>query len=195
MLDRRWKLPSNIHDQKPNVINQCAKVCKSWHTKVSHLLHLCEEHEPEPHEWPMSTTMKELRVFQMPWTSSNIELSKLPLYCKTIVVCAIFLYAGHSLRNILLHEGKYEIHYKGQLRGEHYRMLIWAIWWHNHLALEKAILDLFMDIVNDVNMVHWMVGKVQGRSINNFTQAVNACVCFIGHNNQGNLEPKPSFNV
>ncbi len=74
-------------------------------------------------------------------------------------------------------------------------MLIWAIWRHNHLALEKAILDLLVDVVNNVNMVHWMVGKAQGRSINNFTQVIDACVCFIEHNNHENLEPKPSFNV
>jgi hypothetical protein len=40
-----------------------------------------------------------------------------------------------------------------------------------------------------------MVGKAQGRSINNFTQVIDACVCFIEHNNHENLEPKPSFNV
>jgi hypothetical protein len=72
-------------------------------------------------------------------------------------------------------------------------MFIWAIWRHNHSALEKAIIDLLMDVVNDVNIVHWMVGKAQGRSINNFIRVVDACICFIEHNNRGNLEPKPTL--
>jgi hypothetical protein len=58
--------------------------------QVSHLLHLCEEHELEPHERPMSTTTKEPWMLQMPWTSFEINLKLHPFVVKQLLYVPFF---------------------------------------------------------------------------------------------------------
>ncbi len=41
-----------------------------------------------------------------------------------------------------IQEKKYDVDYESQFQGEHYHVLVWAIWQHNCLHTEKPLLEL-----------------------------------------------------
>jgi len=85
------------------------------------------------------------------------------------------LHNGHALGNVQLHEGRYGVDCPGQIRGERYRILLWAIWHRNPSDMHKAMPEL-KDITRDEELARWMGLKALGRSITNFTRLVDACI-------------------
>jgi hypothetical protein len=85
------------------------------------------------------------------------------------------LHNGEALGNVPLHEGRYGVDCPGQIRGERYRILLWAIWRRNPSNMHKAMPEL-RNITRDEKLVQWMGLKVLGQSITNFTRLVNACI-------------------
>jgi hypothetical protein len=55
---------------------------------------------------------------------------------------------GHALGNVPLHERRYGVDCPGQIRGERYWILLWAIWRRNPLDVHKAMPEL-MNITRD----------------------------------------------
>jgi hypothetical protein len=53
-----------------------------------------------------------------------------------------------TLGNVSLQEEKYGVNYESQFQGEHYHVLVWAIWRHIYLHVEKTLPEL-KDISND----------------------------------------------
>ncbi|CAM6062103.1 unnamed protein product [Sphagnum tenellum] len=85
------------------------------------------------------------------------------------------LHNGQALGNVQLHEGRYGADCPGQIRGERYRILLWAIWRRNPSDMRKAMPKL-KDITRDEELARWMGQKALGRSITNFTRLVDACI-------------------
>jgi len=82
---------------------------------------------------------------------------------------------GQVLGNVPLHEGRYNVDCLGQIRGERYRILFWAIWHHNPSDVRKAMPEL-MNITRDKELAQWMALKAFGRSVTNFAWLADACI-------------------
>jgi len=74
------------------------------------------------------------------------------------------LHNGQALGNVPLHEGRYGVDCPGEMWGEWYRILLWAIWHCNSSDMHKAMLEL-KNITNDEKLARWMGLKALGRSI------------------------------
>ncbi len=92
------------------------------------------------------------------------------------------LHNGQVLGNVPLHEGRYGIDCPGQIRGERYQILLWAIWRRNPSDMQKAMPEL-KNIARDEELARWMGLKASGRSITNFTQLVDACIGMLEQDN------------
>jgi hypothetical protein len=46
------------------------------------------------------------------------------------------------LGNVPLHEGRYDVDCLGQIQGEQYQILLWAIWCCHPSDMHKAMLEL-----------------------------------------------------
>jgi hypothetical protein len=97
------------------------------------------------------------------------------------------LHNGQALGNVQLHEGRYGVDCPGQIRGERYRILLWAIWRHNPSNMHKAMLEL-KDITRDEELARWMGLKALGRSITNFTRLVDACIRMLEQDNHRKIQ-------
>jgi hypothetical protein len=58
------------------------------------------------------------------------------------------IHNGPTLGNVSLQKEKYDVDYESQFQGEHYHVLVWAIWRHNCLHIEKTLPKL-KNISND----------------------------------------------
>jgi hypothetical protein len=56
------------------------------------------------------------------------------------------------LGDVPLHEGRYGVDCSGQIRGEQYRILLWAIWHRNPSNMHKAMPKL-KNITGDEKLV------------------------------------------
>ncbi len=92
------------------------------------------------------------------------------------------LHNGQALGNVQLHEGRYGVDCPGQIRGERYRILLWAIWRRNSSDMHKAMPEL-KNITRDEELARWMGLKALGRSITNFTRLVDACIRMLEQDN------------
>jgi hypothetical protein len=90
-----------------------------------------------------------------------------------------------------LHEGKYGVDCLGQIWGERYQILLWAIWHRNPLNMHKAMPEL-KNITGDEKLVRWMGLKALGRSVTNFTRLVDACIRML---KQDNKKKKNIFRI
>jgi hypothetical protein len=82
---------------------------------------------------------------------------------------------GQALGDVPSHEGRYGVDYPGQIWGERYRILLWAIWRRNPSDVRKAMPEL-MNITRDEELARWMGVKAFGWSVTNFTRLVDACI-------------------
>ncbi len=92
------------------------------------------------------------------------------------------LHNGQTLGNVPLHEGRYGVDCLGQIWGEWYQILLWAIWCCNPLDMHKAMLEL-KNIIGDEELPWWMGLKASCRFITNFTWLVDACIQMLEQNN------------
>ncbi len=93
------------------------------------------------------------------------------------------LHKEQALGNVSLHEGRYGVDCPGQIRGERYRILLWAIWRRNPSNVRKAMPKL-INITRDEELARWMGLKALGRSITNFTRLVDACIRMLEQDNK-----------
>jgi hypothetical protein len=85
------------------------------------------------------------------------------------------LHNEQALGTVALHEGRYGVDCPGQIQGERYRILLWAVWCRNLSNMYGAMSEL-RNVVRDEELARWMGLKALGRSIANFTRLVDACI-------------------
>ncbi len=95
---------------------------------------------------------------------------------------------GPALGNVPLHEGRYGVDCPGQIRGERYQILIWAIWRRNPSNVHKAMPEL-MNITRDKELARWMGLKAFGRSVTNFARLADACI------RSGTIDVEADFKI
>jgi hypothetical protein len=93
------------------------------------------------------------------------------------------LHNGQALGNVQLHEGRYGVDCPGQIRGERYRILLWAIWRRNPSNMHRAMPEL-RNIAGDEEFARWMGLKALGRFVTNFTRLVDACIQMLEQDNK-----------
>ncbi len=95
------------------------------------------------------------------------------------------LHNGQALGNVQLHEGRYGVDCPSQIRGERYRILLWAIWRRNPSNMHRTMPEL-RNIVGDEEFARRMGLKALGRSVTNFTRLVDACIRMLEQDNRKN---------
>ncbi len=73
--------------------------------------------------------------------------NNIPFTLNNCATCHM-IHSGPTLGNVSLQEEKYDVNCESQFQGEHYHVLVWAIWRHNCLHIEKILPEL-KDINND----------------------------------------------